>query len=72
LLRAGLVLLNQLFQKEGSMNVSSLVGSLLLVIASSSVYAGFNGRPVSEPGMLELLAIGAVAAIVVAIRQRRK
>lgn len=53
------------------MNVSSLVGSLLLVIASTSVYAGAVNS-VSEPGMLELLAIGAVAAIVVAIRKRRK
>lgn len=53
------------------MNVSSLVGSLLLVIASTSVYAS-TPIPVSEPGMLELLAIAAVAAIVVAIRQRRK
>jgi hypothetical protein len=49
-----------------------LVGSLLLVIASTSVYAGAVILPVSEPGMLELLAIGAVAAIVVAIRKRRK
>jgi hypothetical protein len=55
------------------MKMSSLAGSLLLVIASTSVYAGFPlPTPVSEPGMLELLAIGAVAAIVVAIRKRRK
>jgi hypothetical protein len=55
------------------MNISSLLASLFLAIASTSVYAGnFNGIHLSEPGMLELLAIGAVAAIVVAIRKRRK
>jgi hypothetical protein len=53
------------------MKLSLLVGSLLLAIASTSVYAGIV-IPVSEPGMLELLAIGAVAAIVVAIRKRRR
>jgi hypothetical protein len=55
------------------MNISSLLASLFLTIASTSVYAGeVNGIPLSEPGMLELLAIAAVAAIVVAIRKRRK
>jgi hypothetical protein len=58
---------------ELRMNISSLLASLFLIIASNSVYAtSVNGTPLSEPGMLELLAIAAVAAIVVALRKRKK
>ena len=45
---------------------------LLLSLASGAALAGLPPSPVSEPGMLELLSIGAVAALVVAIRKRRK
>jgi len=56
------------------MNVASLMGTVLVMIASTSAYAGrvIGPNPVSEPGMLELLALGAVAATVIAIRKRRK
>lgn len=53
------------------MNVRSTLGILLLTLASGTAHAaGVN--PVSEPGSLELLAIGAVAAVAIAIRKRRK
>jgi len=52
------------------MNVSSLIGILLVALASTSAYAGIIAVP--EPGVFELLAIGGVAAVVIAIRNRRK
>jgi hypothetical protein len=45
---------------------------LLLSIASGAAFAGAPPPTVAEPGTLELLAIGAVAAVVVAVRKRRK
>jgi hypothetical protein len=54
-----------------SMNRSVVAGSLLLTFASTSAYA-ITAIPVPEPGVLELLAVGALAMIVVGIRQRRK
>ena len=52
------------------MKVYSILGILLLSLASGAVFAGVPSVP--EPGILELLAVGAVAAVVVAIRKRRK
>jgi hypothetical protein len=43
---------------------------LLLSLASGPVVAGFQALP--EPGIVELLAIGAVAGVAIAIRKRRK
>jgi peptidoglycan/LPS O-acetylase OafA/YrhL len=51
----------------------SLLGIVVLALASAAVYAG--GVPpgtAPEPGTFELLALGGVMAIVVAIRNRRK
>ncbi|HEY3177684.1 MAG TPA: hypothetical protein VGL25_02255 [Casimicrobiaceae bacterium] len=52
------------------MNVQSVLGLILLSVASGAAFAGVVQLP--EPGILELLAVGAVAAVVVAIRKRRK
>jgi hypothetical protein len=54
------------------MNMRSTLGILLLSLASGVALAGVPTPAVPEPGTLELLAIGAVAALVVAIRKRRK
>ncbi len=43
---------------------------LVLLIVPGAAYAGIGRLP--EPGVLELLAIAAVAGIAVAIRNRRK
>lgn len=51
------------------MNERLVIGTLLLSL-SSAVAAGSAQLP--EPGVLELLAIGAVAAVAMAIRKRRK
>jgi hypothetical protein len=53
-------------------NMHSGLVILLLSLASGAAFAGVPPSPVSEPGILELLSIGAVAALVVAIRKRRK
>jgi hypothetical protein len=55
---------------EGIMKMNSTLGILILSLASGMAFAGVVQLP--EPGMLELLAVGAVAAVVVAIRKRRK
>ena len=39
-------------------------------LASGPVFAGFQALP--EPGIVELLAIGAVAGVAIALRKRRK
>jgi hypothetical protein len=54
-----------------SMNRSFVAASLLLTFASTSAYAIF-AIPVPEPGMLELLAVGALAMIIAGIRKRHK
>jgi len=54
----------------GSMNARSTFTVLLLSLISTSAVAGVTALP--EPGVLELLAIGAVAGIAIAIRKRRK
>jgi hypothetical protein len=54
------------------MKMRSMFGILLLSLASSAAFAGVVDFQVPEPGVLELLSIGAVAAVVVAIRKRRK
>lgn len=46
---------------------SVLVASAL---SASSAYAGLTAVP--EPGVLELLAIGGVMAVIIAIRNRRR
>jgi hypothetical protein len=48
-----------------------MVAILLLAFASSSAHAVF-AVPVPEPGILELLAVTALAMIVVGLRQRHK
>jgi hypothetical protein len=57
--------------RGGHMNARSIVGLLLLSAASIPAFAG-PGLPLPEPGVLELLAIGAVAGVAIAIRNRRK
>jgi hypothetical protein len=52
------------------MNARSTFGLLLLSLVSIPASAGFAQLP--EPGVLELLAISAVAGIAIAIRKRRK
>ena len=54
----------------GSMKMRSVFGILLLSLTSGAAFAGVLQVP--EPGILELLSIGAVAAVVVAIRKRWK
>ena len=51
------------------MNERLVIGTLLLSLSSAAV-AGTTQLP--EPGVLELIAIGAVAAVAMAIRKRRK
>ena len=53
------------------MTTKSMLGILLLTLASATASA-VPAQPLPEPGSLELLAIGVVAAVVVAIRKRRK
>jgi hypothetical protein len=54
------------------MKIHSTLGILLLSLASGAAFAGVPDFQVPEPGVLELLSIGAVAAVVVAMRKRRK
>ena len=49
----------------------SILGTLLLWLAASTAVAGAPPQ-LPEPGVLELLAISAVAGIAIAIRNRRK
>jgi len=53
------------------MNPRSTLAFLFLSLASGAVF-GAAPAPLPEPGSLELLAIGAVAAIAIGIRKRRK
>jgi hypothetical protein len=53
------------------MTMISMLGVLLLTLVSGTASAGLT-QPLPEPGSLELLAIGVVAAVAVAIRKRRK
>ena len=52
------------------MNPRSMLGTLLLWLSAGAALAGTPQLP--EPGVLELLAISAVAGIAIAIRNRRK
>ena len=55
------------------MKIKTRFASLWLVLFSGSAYAvSIPPRPLSEPGILELLGIGAVVALVAAIRRYRK
>lgn len=53
------------------MNVRATLATLWVSVVSSVAYAG-PGITLPEPGVLELLAIGAVVGVAVAIRKRRK
>ena len=53
------------------MNILALIGSLFIGLASTSAFA-LQPTPVPEPGILELLAVAAVAGIVLAITKPRK
>ena len=52
------------------MNARSAFGLLLLALVSIPAAAGTPQLP--EPGILELLAISAVAGVAIAIRKRKK
>ena len=55
------------------MNAPAAIANLSLLLVSTSAHAGLLVTfSVPEPGILELLGIGTVALIVVAIRGRRK
>ena len=54
------------------MKMRSMFAVLLLSLASGAAFAGVVDFQVPEPGILELLSIGAVGAVVVAMRKRRK
>jgi len=51
-------------------NARTVFGTLLLLLLSGSASAAITQLP--EPGVLELLAIGAVAGVAIAVRNRRK
>lgn len=53
------------------MNTHLIIGSCLLALLSGSAYA-IAAIPVPEPGILELLGVGAVAMVIATIRQRKK
>ena len=53
------------------MNVRSALAVVLLSLLPGVTYA-LQTTPLPEPGVIELLAIGAVAGVAVAIRKRRK
>ena len=53
------------------MNSRSLFVLLLLGLVAIPASAGAPGQ-LPEPGVLELLAIGAAAGVAIAIRKRRK
>ena len=53
------------------MNIRSKFALLLLALASGTAVAGVPNQ-LPEPGVLELLAIGAVVGVAIAIRKRRK
>ena len=56
---------------EAIMKVQSTLGVILLSIASGAAVAGAPIQ-IPEPGIMELLALAAVAAVVVAIRKGPK
>ncbi len=49
---------------------AKVLSSAALLVASAPAWA--QPRPLPEPGMLELLALGGVVAGVIAFRNRRK
>ena len=44
---------------------------LLLSFASATVLGGTPGAPLPEPGVLELIGIGAIVGVAIALRKRR-
>ena len=53
------------------MNIRSKFAMLLLALVSGNGVAG-NTTQLPEPGILELLAVGVVVGVAIAIRNRRK
>ena len=53
------------------MNASLLIRMLVFMAPPATAYAAATNF-VPEPGVFELMAIGGVAAVVIAIRNRRK
>jgi PEP-CTERM motif len=53
------------------MNARSTFAMLLLALVSGTASAGGSVQ-LPEPGILELLAVGAVVGVAIAIRNRRK
>lgn len=49
-----------------------IISSVALILSGTAAQAGTAPIPVSEPGMLGILAVGAVAAIAVARLRGRK
>ena len=45
---------------------------VLALLGTSSSVAALAAAPIPEPGVVELLAIGGIAGLVVALRNRRK
>jgi hypothetical protein len=64
-------LLSPTEKHEERMKARSLFGMLLVALFAMPVWAGTPG-PLPEPGVLELLAIAAVAGVAIGIRNRRK
>ena len=52
------------------MRLQSLIQCLLLSLVAGSAFAG--ARPLPEPGVLELLAIGGIAGLAVTLSKRKK
>jgi hypothetical protein len=64
--------LNRQQSPEGEiMKFRPLVALALLMLASGAM-ASAPTNPVPEPGVLELLGVGAIGALAVALRKRRK
>ena len=60
-----------IYNHGGPMNVRSAFAMILVALVSGTASAG-GLVALPEPGILELLAIGAVVGIAIAIRNRRK
>ena len=63
---------DELTNQEDPMKPLSLIALALLTFASMPAWAGVPSPQLPEPGVLELLAVGAIAGVAVAIRNRRK
>ena len=54
------------------MNARSILAALLLCLAAGTALAGTPPPQLPEPGILELLAIGGVVGVAIAVRKRRE